>query len=42
MPTIETQDAQRGRNDPCPCRSGAKFKNCHGAPNRQRTGLAAQ
>ena len=19
-----------GRNDPCPCRSGKKFKNCHG------------
>ena len=20
-----------GRNDPCPCGSGKKFKNCHGA-----------
>ena len=20
-----------GRNDPCPCGSGAKFKKCHGA-----------
>ena len=20
-----------GRNDPCPCRSGKKFKHCHGA-----------
>ena len=20
-----------GRNDPCPCRSGQKFKKCHGA-----------
>ncbi|EKD58898.1 MAG: hypothetical protein ACD_56C00035G0012, partial [uncultured bacterium] len=19
-----------GRNDPCPCGSGKKFKNCHG------------
>jgi preprotein translocase subunit SecA len=19
-----------GRNDPCPCGSGAKYKNCHG------------
>lgn len=19
-----------GRNDPCPCRSGKKFKKCHG------------
>jgi uncharacterized protein len=42
MPAIAADDAQRGRNDPCPCRSGAKFKNCHGAPNRQRTGLAAR
>ncbi|HYS89690.1 MAG TPA: SEC-C metal-binding domain-containing protein [Bradyrhizobium sp.] len=21
-----------GRNDPCPCGSGTKFKHCHGAP----------
>jgi len=21
-----------GRNDPCPCGSGKKFKQCHGAP----------
>ena len=21
-----------GRNDPCPCGSGKKYKNCHGAP----------
>jgi len=21
-----------GRNDPCPCGSGKKFKYCHGAP----------
>ena len=21
-----------GRNDPCPCGSGQKFKKCHGAP----------
>jgi hypothetical protein len=21
-----------GRNDPCPCGSGRKFKNCHGRP----------
>jgi len=24
-------DKQVGRNDPCPCGSGKKFKNCHGA-----------
>jgi uncharacterized protein len=23
---------QAGRNDPCPCRSGRKLKNCHGQP----------
>ena len=27
---------QVGRNDPCPCGSGQKFKNCHG---RERTTL---
>jgi hypothetical protein len=24
---------QAGRNEPCPCGSGKKFKKCHGAPN---------
>lgn len=24
-------DARRGRNEPCPCGSGAKWKHCHGA-----------
>jgi preprotein translocase subunit SecA len=23
-------DKQVGRNDPCPCGSGLKYKNCHG------------
>ncbi|MDR1358846.1 MAG: SEC-C domain-containing protein [Coriobacteriales bacterium] len=23
-----------GRNDPCWCGSGKKFKNCHGAPRQ--------
>ncbi|MCL2883065.1 MAG: preprotein translocase subunit SecA [Coriobacteriia bacterium] len=35
--TVNKQDdpfATVGRNDPCPCGSGKKFKNCHGAPNR--------
>src|SRR5690242_21853912 len=22
-----------GRNDPCPCGSGKRFKHCHGMPN---------
>ena len=25
-------EKQVGRNDPCPCGSGKKFKNCHGKP----------
>ena len=24
--------AKTGRNDPCPCGSGKKFKQCHGRP----------
>jgi len=26
-----TEDAERGRNDPCTCGSGRTWKNCHGA-----------
>jgi len=33
---LEAEEAQRfadtGRNDPCPCGSGRKYKMCHGAP----------
>lgn len=25
------QELQPGRNDPCPCGSGKKYKKCHGA-----------
>jgi preprotein translocase subunit SecA len=28
--TIVREDPKVGRNDPCPCGSGKKFKNCHG------------
>ncbi len=28
--TIRNFDQKVGRNDPCPCGSGKKFKNCHG------------
>src|SRR5262245_33218254 len=24
--------SRTGRNDPCPCSSGKKFKQCHGSP----------
>lgn len=27
-------DRKIGRNDPCPCGSGRKYKGCHGAPGR--------
>lgn len=29
--TYRAEDAQRGRNDPCSCGSGRKWKHCHGA-----------
>ncbi len=30
-PTTRRVEATPGRNDPCPCGSGKKFKKCHGA-----------
>ena len=30
LPQEEDPYAQVGRNDPCPCGSGKKFKDCHG------------
>lgn len=30
MESVAAEDAKRGRNDPCPCGSGRKFKHCHG------------
>jgi len=45
MQWVRAQDAKRGRNDPCSCGSGSKFKRCHGdrtyssgevAPSTQR------
>jgi len=32
MAIYAAQDSRRGRNDPCPCASGRKWKRCHGAP----------
>ncbi len=29
--TIKHQEAPPGRNEPCPCGSGKKYKKCHGA-----------
>ncbi|HOQ85599.1 MAG TPA: SEC-C metal-binding domain-containing protein, partial [Phycisphaerae bacterium] len=28
--TIRREQPKVGRNDPCPCGSGKKFKQCHG------------
>jgi len=30
QPYVKTEK-KIGRNDPCPCGSGKKYKNCHGA-----------
>ena len=27
---VVREGAKVGRNDPCPCGSGKKYKNCHG------------
>jgi preprotein translocase subunit SecA len=29
--TIRREAPKVGRNDPCPCGSGKKYKHCHGA-----------
>ncbi|MCW5626074.1 MAG: SEC-C domain-containing protein, partial [Burkholderiales bacterium] len=29
--TVRREEAKVGRNDPCPCGSGRKYKLCHGA-----------
>ena len=31
MAVVAAEDARRGRNDPCSCGSGRKWKRCHGA-----------
>jgi len=38
---VEDEFAGIGRNDRCPCGSGKKFKQCHGAPGGP-TGLTAR
>jgi preprotein translocase subunit SecA len=29
--TVKRKQGKVGRNDPCPCGSGKKYKKCHGA-----------
>jgi preprotein translocase subunit SecA len=31
QPTVAKPESKVGRNDPCPCGSGKKYKKCHGA-----------
>ncbi len=30
--TVKRDEKKVGRNDPCPCGSGKKYKKCHGSP----------
>jgi preprotein translocase subunit SecA len=30
IPNAEGKSVKVGRNDPCPCGSGKKYKHCHG------------
>lgn len=32
--TVQREEAKTGRNDPCPCGSGKKFKQCCGRPEK--------
>ena len=34
---ISSPDGKPGRNDPCPCGSGRKYKRCHGDPAHRST-----
>jgi preprotein translocase SecA subunit len=33
--TVRREMPKVGRNDPCPCGSGKKYKHCHGQPQKQ-------
>ena len=39
-PVVKKASEKIGRNDPCPCGSGKKYKNCCGAVNNTPTGGA--
>jgi len=41
-PAVADQWSRVGRNDPCPCGSGKKFKNCHYAEIQKQRGAALQ
>jgi serine-type anaerobic sulfatase-maturating enzyme len=42
MQLYAATDANRGRNEPCPCGSGRKWKHCHGAHSSRVTPGAGQ
>jgi uncharacterized protein len=42
MTLYATEDAHRGRNDPCTCGSGRKWKQCHGALRDPRSPAPAE
>lgn len=37
MAWYDSESNKIGRNSPCPCRSGKKFKHCHGSSSSQQT-----
>ncbi len=37
IPAVATAPPKAGRNEPCPCGSGKKYKKCHGAEGEGRT-----
>ena len=37
----QRKSSKVGRNDPCPCGSGKKYKNCHGAVRNRRAASVA-
>jgi preprotein translocase subunit SecA len=39
--TVRASGPKVGRNDPCPCGSGKKYKKCHGAPSAGSDASAA-
>jgi serine-type anaerobic sulfatase-maturating enzyme len=40
MAWTASQDAKRGRNDPCPCGSSRKWKHCHGSASVRTSALS--
>jgi Flp pilus assembly protein TadD len=38
----EAASPRAGRNEPCPCGSGKRFKHCHGTPSGEAAAVAAQ